>query len=392
MILAEKLQKRILTGLNASNEIKKLFDKFNNEQLFWFEKILKKDISILNIGSRTFDEGFGLQTKFKIQLAEEQAEIENIDEDTVGDLQLKGNGIRTTVVIEDKKVGAIYGGRDGIIAQNFYFLTEELETLANDFIGQSYVLDGEVHINHDPHKSMTLYSTDMTKTEQDFIGKSGKVGAGWKKQQEKMAKFEEYKSQAKFMIFDIISLDHWLSRSCPITQELRGPAVQLMGKKAKELSLKYIEAVPTERVNGTVEAVDAAQKYIDKGFEGAVFKPLNGLYEFKRSRSWLKCKKVHSFECRITGFEIQKPKYNPNGTLKADMAGKVVCIDKNGDTHKIGTGKALSESIRIDMWENPESYLEKIIECSAQQPSAKSTKMINPRLDLIRFDRLSLED
>jgi hypothetical protein len=388
--LLEKLSNRVLTGLAAQVAIHLLYADLTSLQRKWFECVLLKDLSSIGFGQTLFDKAYGTTTKFKIQLAEEQAEIENIDFETEGDLQLKGNGVRTTIIIENKKVAIIYGGRDGIEAENFYFLTEELELLAKDFVGQSYVLNGEVHVNHDPHDSMTLYSTDMTKTEANYLGKSGKVGSGWVKQQDKMNKALGFRSSAKFMIFDIISLDDWMRQSCPATQELRGATVQLMGNKAKELGLKHIESVPTERVSNTDEAIDKAQKYIDQGFEGAVFKPLNGLYEWKRSRAWIKIKKVCDFSIQLTKYEIQKDKY-----VKPAMVGAIFGVDKDGNEHKVGTGdkEVFSERIRQDMLENWDTgYKGKIYDCAAQQPSAKSTKYINPRLLIRREDRISLFD
>lgn len=74
------------------------------------------------------------------------------------------------------------------------------------------------------------------------------------------------------------------------------------------------------------------------------------------------------------------------------MVGKVIGIDRHENIHEVGTGEVLDEKTRIDMYKYWDTkYKGKIYQCSAQESSKVSGKYINPRLDLYRPDRSSLD-
>lgn len=390
-LIATALSKRELTGNNAMVQIFDLLARSPEREAVWFRRCLQKDLSVIGIGQRLFENAYDEKMKFRLGLAEEQSEIDKV-EDGPGFLDKKANGVRTIAMLEDTKVFAIYGGRNGLLAENFYFIKDELEQLTAAF-GEncrSCVYDGEVHVNDSLENTMTLYGTDMTKKAEDFILGNGKVGAGWKKQQEKMALSNEYRAAAKYVIFDWMTLDSWNNQNCKYTQKERKAQLDSIKAEIARLGLKQIEVIETEYVLDKDAAIDAAQRWIDRGFEGGIWKPEDGLYLWKRSRNWIKIKEVEDFEVQFVRFVIQKPKYNSDGSPKPNMIGKVIGIDRDGNIHEIGTGKALPEDVRQDMYENWDNYEGKIGTCSAQRPSEKG-KYICPRLDIIRLDRNSLD-
>jgi hypothetical protein len=397
LLLAAKLQNRELTGNDAKAEIRSFLSHGGSvRENQWYVRCIKKDLSMIGIGQRMFEKAYDEKGfKFRLGLAEEVAELENV-EDEAGQLDKKANGVRTIPMLEDGKLFAIYGGRNGILADNFYFIKEDLEKLVATFGPKirSCVFDGEMHVNDNLSNTMTLYGFKWRKKE-DFLGAKGKLKEkAWKDYCEDEERALKFKADAKFAIFDWMPLKNWDDQDYDKDQFARRQDIEKMAVTIKELGLTRLEIIESEFVADKSAAMTAAQKWIARGFEGGIYKPGSGKYEWKRSRNWIKIKEVEDFEVKITGFLIQKPKYNSDGTLKPAMAGKVVCVDKLGREHKIGTGEALSEKVREHMWNDPGYYIDKIGTCSAQRKSEKngSDKYICPRLDVLRLDRSDLFD
>lgn len=395
--LVSALSTRAITGNNARQEIWSFLCACSDLERKWYSRILMKDLSSIGLGQSLIDKAFDENNKFKLGLAEEVEALDKIDDDQDGHLDKKCNGFRTTALIDEGKVDIIYSGRNGIKADNFYFIKDELEQLANylgkDFLNATY--DGELHVDDDAHKTTSLYGFKWC-VEEDFLGKNGKVKAkAYEAYKSREAEILEYKRRAKYVIFDFIPKENWNKREYnKILSERKKDLVEIE-KAIKTLGLKQIEVVPTEYVKNKTEAIKAAQKWIDLGFEGGIFKPSNGVYVWKRWRSWVKIKKEVTFSIKLTRYEIQKDKHNSDGSLKKPMACPIYGIDKYGVEHKIGTGDSsvFSEKIRIDMLVNWDAkYKGEIYDCSAQEPSKVSGKYINPRLDRKRLDRNSLED
>lgn len=397
-ILCDQLSRRVVTGNMARTAIINRLQHCSELGNKWYRRALQKDMSSIGLGRSLLDKAFGESKKFKLGLAEEPEALDKIPEDTQGYVDVKENGYRTTISFVDDKVDVIYSGRSGIIAENFYFLREELETLVKSFpddIGASIVLDGEVHIDQDNHKVTSLYGFKW-QTKEDFIGKSGKLKKrAWETYKAREAIILEYREKAKFVIFDIIPIDAWNRQYYDKTIEHRKKHLEQINKFIKELNLKQIEIVPTKIAKNKTEAIKIAQEYIDHGFEGGIFKPFGEMYTWRRWRSWIKIKRIVDFTVALTKYEIQKDKYNSDGSLKEPMACPIYGVDKFGNEHKIGTGdkSIFSEEIRIDMLKNWDTnYKGKLYDCEAQEPSKVSHKYINPRLTRRRLDRSSLED
>lgn len=325
-------------------------------------------------------------------LAAPEEELENLD-DEPGWLDKKANGVCTIIDMEDGKLGVIYGGRNGLIADNFYFLKEELEILCSDpRVMSDCVFHGETHVLDCLEDTMSLYGFKV-RPQSEFIGAKGKLKEkAWADYQEKEARISVFRDDAKFCIFEQLTADEWRTQACTRICDDRKAETAKLQKIITELGLKRIEVIPTERVPNHAVAIEKAQGWIKRKFEGGIYKRGKGVYEWKRSRNSVKIKEVVDFEIQFTGWELQKKKYNSDGTLKPPMVGKVWGVDVKGNKYKIGTGKALSEPVRIHMLNNWDTdYQGKIGTCSAQRPSDKG-QYICARLDIIRLDRNSLED
>jgi ATP-dependent DNA ligase len=392
--LTNSMIKRELTGNAAQDCIQMCKSWWTDLEKKWFIKAILKDLASIGIGQRLYEQGFDEKGfKFRLGLAEEVEELDKIDEEQDGYVDKKLNGYRTTVLNEKGKVDIIYSGRSGIEAENFYFIKDELELLLKELSGEylNCTLDGEMHCDDDNHLITSVYGFKY-RTVDEFIGKKGLKQKAWDDYQEREKEVLELKSKSKFVIFDFIPKANWDDQKYDKILSERKKDLELIKAAIKKLSLKQIEVVETEYVANKTDAIKAAMKWIARGFEGAIFKVANGCYQWKRWRTWVKIKKDITFEVQLVSWIIQKPKYNGNGTLKPDMIGKVLAKDKHNQIHEIGTGEVLDEKTRIDMFNNWDKYKDKIYQCSAQEPSKVSGKYINPRLDIERLDRNSLED
>lgn len=393
--LTDQLSKRELTGNSALDRIKEVFSWFNKSQCKWFKKCLQKDLSSIGIGQSLFDKAYDEKTKFKLGLAEEVEALDMIDDEIPGYLDKKCNGYRTTIFVEDSKIDIIYSGRSGIEAKNFYFIKDELESLVSklpDFF-KNGVYDGEMHVDDDNHLTTTLYGFKW-RSKDEFMGKKGLKEKAWSDYCLREQEVLDLQSRAKFVIFDYIPRLNWDKQAYSKILVERKRDLETINCAISELGLKQIEIVPTEWVKTKTEAIKAAQKWINLGFEGGVFKVYNGCYQWKRWRTWIKIKKECSFSIQLTRFDKQKEKWDTSGNLKPDMVGAIWGVDKFGNEHKIGTGdeSVFSEKIRADMFNNWDSYKGVIYDCTAQEPSKASNKYINPRLIAKRLDLNSLTD
>ena len=383
--LCDKLNKHELTGNAALEEVASVFSKFTEQQAYWLALCLMKDSAPLGIARKAVNKVWkGLVLDFKVGLAETEDNIDKFEFGEKASLELKLNGIRTIIVCRNGIVEDVYG-RSGLSIENFRFLIPSIEHIAN---GNSFVLDGEVHVNNCLEDTMSLFGFDITKTVQDFTGKNGKISAAWKKYYERKSEIIKFRESAKYSIFDYLEIDEWDNQVCK---------TQYQARREKLISLIHnidskwqLEMPPYHEVKDYDEALEIIEPWIGEGLEGGILKVYNHLYSFKRDRNWIKIKEEVEEDVQILDIYISKQKFNSDGTAKPDMMGEALVTDRFGRKYKIGTGKYLSEDRRIDMWNNKENYINGIYYVTAQRFTEDAA--ICPRIEYKREDKVSLND
>jgi hypothetical protein len=129
------------------------------------------------------------------------------------------------------------------------------------------------------------------------------------------------------------------------------------------------------------------EKYCSEGLEGVVVKTYDSVYEYEKSISWIKIKKVDTIDLQIVDIV-----YGAKGTKTEHVAGAILVegID-NGKFFKISVGGGLSDDLRKDLMENKESYIGKTIEIKfdsitkAEGSSSYSVRF--PRFFRFRFEK-----
>lgn len=110
----------------------------------------------------------------------------------------------------------------------------------------------------------------------------------------------------------------------------------------------FIEVLPIlYQGSDTKKIYEILDQQVASGEEGIMINDVSAVYDFKRSRHLLKCKKMQDIDLPIIGFE--------EGTNRnANKLGALI-VDFEGNRVKVGTG--LSDELRAEIWNNQSNYL-----------------------------------
>jgi len=143
---------------------------------------------------------------------------------------------------------------------------------------------------------------------------------------------------------------------------------------------RYMIRVPYYPVNAPLKKekeyiLDLGTKYVQKGYEGIVIKRYDSPYEHKRTKMWLKVKKVYSLDLRCIKVVESKTKPGMVGALMVDVCG-VNCL----------VGSGLSQKQRFDFWYHPEQVVNHIVEVKFFEKTPAG-KLRHPVFVRIRDDK-----
>lgn len=128
------------------------------------------------------------------------------------------------------------------------------------------------------------------------------------------------------------------------------------------------------------------EKVIKRGGEGVILKKLDSIYEFKRSKNWIKVKKVKTYDVVIMGFEDahewyaepgeegadgflyldgKKTKYFEKGWIGAIVYG--LWDKKKNEVVKVGRCSGMDDEVREMLSNNRKKYVGTVIEIKANE-------------------------
>jgi DNA ligase-1 len=159
------------------------------------------------------------------------------------------------------------------------------------------------------------------------------------------------KTGIKMLVFDCMSAEHFKNQSCPDTYGVRRAVLDTL---FTENELKYFELLPIlyigEDTSMITKCLDEA---IADGQEGIMINDVFAPYEFKRTWSLCKVKKMQTMDLQIVDFEEGSGKY-------ANTLGAILVRYKNGNVVKVGSG--FTDWLRSEIWNNRSKYLDVICE------------------------------
>jgi len=116
------------------------------------------------------------------------------------------------------------------------------------------------------------------------------------------------------------------------------------------LDCEILQLSLTAYVNSFEEATKYHQKFLEDGYEGSIYRNINGIYKGTRSWDLMKFKDFHDAEATIINYEIGKGKRK--GTL-----GKFIMQDGDGNIFGCPPGKGYNYKEMRDMLKNIHKYI-----------------------------------
>ena len=343
-VLADKLKNRELTGHAARDAIIAAMQTATSEQWNgWYRRILLKD----------FRAGFGINTVnkvakgtvpvFKCMLAHSG---DNKPKKITGDVvvEYKYDGVRAIVIVQNDT--AVMYSRNGKLLTNF----PHIEKAFSKKIFNDLVFDGEV------------MSEDFQALMKQIHRKEG-------------AQTED----AYFALFDFLPLDEFREGKGTLPLIKRKELLKGFGNS------EYFDDCIIVTKYDVLNIEDDSDKFkginnkaIEEGYEGIMVKPINGLYECKRSYGWLKMKPY--IELTLTVVDMEE------GTGKnVGLLGALVCEGRDeGKDFSVNVGTGLSDADRKLFWEQKNAVIGQLVEIRADSISLSQT---SDDLYSLRFPR-----
>lgn len=155
----------------------------------------------------------------------------------------------------------------------------------------------------------------------------------------------------KMLVFDCMTAEEFKNQCCPNDYTVRRADAELL---FHQIDFQYFELLPIlYRGSDTSKITELLEEEVANGEEGIMINICDALYEFKRTNSLLKVKKMQTMDLEIIGFE------EGTGRL-AGTLGAILVRYKDGNVVKVGSG--FSDEIRTLIWTDPSDFLGKIVE------------------------------
>ena len=287
------------------------------------EKLICKDLSI-GCDAKSINSVIpGLIPTFDVQLAQKYFDKPEKLEGKYFAITTKIDGGRIIAIKENGQVS--FYTRAG---QRYEGLVDlEKEMLEN--LPDGAVLDGEITIFDDrgiPSKEAYKKAMKITRSDGEKHG-------------------------LKMKCFDAMHIDEWKAqKSTHDYIERRALLNQLVARKA----LIYFEVLPElYRGTDTSKVLELLDEAIANQEEGVMINICDAPYEFGRTWSLMKVKKMNTLDLQIVGFE------EGSGRL-AGTLGAIHVRYKNGNIVRVGSG--FSDILRTQIWANQNKYLYSICE------------------------------
>lgn len=190
---------------------------------------------------------------------------------------------------------------------------------------------------------------------------------------------DKEKHGIKMLVFDAMSVSDFKTQTSSMTYIQRRQMLDCMSAFD---TTRYFELLPIlYRGSDTSKITELLEEEVSKGEEGIMINICDAPYEFKRTNSLLKCKKMQTMDLEIVGFE------EGEGRL-AGTLGAVLVRYKSGNVVKVGSG--FSDEMRKQIWNHQLHYSGKIAEISYFEETTNAsggTSLRFPIFKDVRYDK-----
>ena len=294
------------------------------------EELICKDLSI-GVDSKTINSVMpGLIPTFDVQLANKYFDKPEYVEGKEFAITTKIDGGRIIAIKENGSVS--FFTRAG---QRYEGLVD-LEKEMLDRIPDNFVLDGEITIlDYKNYDSKDAYKQAM-----------------------KITRADSEKHGVKMLVFDGMPVADWKAQYCPLSWSSRRTTLEIIFNKDTYV---YFELLPVlYQGTDTSKITELLDAEIARKQEGVMINICDAKYDFKRTNSLLKVKKMNTLDLQIIGFE------EGSGRLTGTL-GAILVRYKDGNVVKVGSG--FTDGLREEVWKNQGKYLDTICEIQYFEPT-----------------------
>ena len=320
---------------------------YDREAADILEKLICKDLSI-GCDAKTINGVIpGLIPTFSVQLAEKYFDKPERADGKEFAITTKIDGGRIIAIKENGRVS--FYTRAGQLYEGLVDLEREMAEIIPD----NYVLDGEITLlDYKNYDSKTAYKLAM-----------------------KITRADGPKHNVKMLVFDGMPITEWKSQSSMLSWSDRRVMLECMTGFYNN-SLTYFELLPVlYRGSDTAKILELLDSEIARGQEGVMINICDAPYEFKRTWSLMKVKKMNTIDLQIVDFE------EGSGRL-AGTLGAIHVRYRQGNVVKVGSG--FSDSLRDEIWKNQDKYLYSICECQYFEETTNADGGISLRFPVFK--------
>ena len=324
----KKLEERTLTGNEMRDKIEDLCNRSKMEEWNdWYRRILIKDLRC-GVTHKTINKHTTMKVPvFECMLATDSAKHEK---KMVGNVivEPKLDGVRVVVICDVDKDEVKLFSRNGKELSNFPKILQQFDEML-DQMSESMVFDGEV------------MSDDFQTLMREIHRKGG-------------AKTDD----AVLNLFDCLPLEDFKAGECGLSITKRKQLLEDYNFGPNINLVEYVKMNLSDE-DGQKQFADYNKMCIDRGFEGIMVKPINGVYECKRSTLWLKVKPF--IEVSLTVKDVEEGTGRNVGKLGA----LIVEGKDSGKFIKTNVGSGLTDADRENYWKAKDKLIGQVVEVRA---------------------------
>lgn len=169
------------------------------------------------------------------------------------------------------------------------------------------------------------------------------------KQTMKIVRRDGEKHGVRMLVFDMMPADDFLSQNSKHTYEFRRAALETLFSAVSLNYFKLLDNLYTGTDTNEIQRI--LNEQIANGEEGIMINICDAYYDFKRTNSLLKCKKMKDVDLPI--IDVEEGSNSNAGKLGAFI------VDYKGNRVKVGSG--FSKELREEIWKHPEDYVGRTI-------------------------------
>ena len=349
--LARRLINRTATGHEARDLIEFNMSLATKEEWNdWYRRILIKDLKCgvsaktVNNCCKKFEIGFKIPV-FGCMLAHDGAKH---PKKLVGEclVEYKYDGIRVITIVKDG--AATMYSRNGKVLENFPHITKAI----NELKLADCMIDAEVMSEDFQSLMKQVHRKSEAKTEDAFLA-----------------------------VFDALPLEEFMAGKGKLNTVERKRYLKAFEGETHIEVVDFVK-IDLDTEEGQTKFKEMNKTALDAGYEGLMVKPVEGLYENKRSHSWLKVKPFIEVTLEVIDTEEGK------GKAKGSLGALVVEGTDDGKFFHVNVGSGLTDHDRETFWKVKKDLIGQLVEIRAdaitQSQDEESFSLRFPRFKTFR--------